>query len=38
VEGHQHVAVVFGFVGVYNTIAPEIGGANPTVMVFALKK
>jgi hypothetical protein len=23
------VAVVSGYVGVYNTIAPEIGGANP---------
>ena len=37
-QGHQCVAVVSGYVGVYNTIAPEIGGANSTVTVFALKK
>ena len=30
-QGHQYVAVVSGYVGVYNTIAPEIGGANSTV-------
>jgi alcohol dehydrogenase (cytochrome c) len=34
----QHIAVVSGFVGVYNTAAPELGGANPTITVFALKK
>jgi alcohol dehydrogenase (cytochrome c) len=33
----QYVAVVSGFVGVYNTAAPELGGANPTITVFALK-
>jgi hypothetical protein len=37
-QGHRRVAVVSGHVGVCNTIAPEIGGANPTVTVFALKK
>ena len=36
--GHQNVAIVSGYVGYYNIIAPEIGGANPTVTVFALKK
>ena len=36
-QGHQCVAVS-GYVGVYNTIAPEIGGANSTVTVFTLKK
>lgn len=34
--GVQHVAVVSGFVGIYNTMAPEIGGGNTTVTVFAL--
>jgi alcohol dehydrogenase (cytochrome c) len=38
VEGHQDVAVVSGYMGVYNTIAPEIGGANPTVTVFAVNR
>jgi alcohol dehydrogenase (cytochrome c) len=32
----QHVAVVSGFVGVFNTFAPEIGGSNPTISVFRL--
>ena len=36
VHGEQNVAIVSGFVGVYNMIAPEIGGANPTVTVFRL--
>jgi alcohol dehydrogenase (cytochrome c) len=34
--GKQHVAVVSGFVGIYNTMAPELGGSNPTVAVFGL--
>jgi alcohol dehydrogenase (cytochrome c) len=34
--GVQNVAVVSGFVGVYNTVAPEIGGGNTTVTVFRL--
>jgi alcohol dehydrogenase (cytochrome c) len=34
----QYVALVSGFVGgYYNQMAPEIGGANPTITVFALK-
>jgi alcohol dehydrogenase (cytochrome c) len=37
VEGKQHIAVVSGFVGLYNDIAPDLGGANTTVTVFALK-
>jgi hypothetical protein len=37
-QGHQRVAVASAYLGVYNTIAPEIGGANPTITVFALKK
>ena len=32
----QHVAVVSGYVGVFNTLAPEIGGSNPTISVFRL--
>jgi alcohol dehydrogenase (cytochrome c) len=35
--GKQYVAVVSGFVGLYNIIAPEIGGTNPTITIFALK-
>lgn len=34
--GDQHVAVVSGFVGIFNTFAPTIGGGNPTVTVFRL--
>jgi alcohol dehydrogenase (cytochrome c) len=34
--GVQNVAVVSGFVGVYNLVAPEIGGGNTTVTVFRL--
>jgi alcohol dehydrogenase (cytochrome c) len=34
--GRQNVAVVSGLVGVYNLIAPEIGGGNTTVTVFRL--
>jgi alcohol dehydrogenase (cytochrome c) len=36
-QGKQHIAVVSGFVGLYNQVAPELGGANPTITVFALK-
>ncbi|MDB6085306.1 MAG: Pyrrolo-quinoline quinone [Gammaproteobacteria bacterium] len=36
-RGAQNVAIVSGFVGVYNSIAPEIGGGNPTVTVFRLR-
>jgi alcohol dehydrogenase (cytochrome c) len=35
-RGAQNVAVVSGFVGVYNLVAPEIGGGNTTVTVFRL--
>ena len=36
--GKQYVALVSGFVGgYYNQMAPEIGGGNPTITVFALK-
>jgi alcohol dehydrogenase (cytochrome c) len=35
-RGAQNVAVVSGFVGVYNLAAPEIGGGNTTVTVFRL--
>jgi alcohol dehydrogenase (cytochrome c) len=34
--GVQNVAVVSGFVGIYNYVAPEIGGGNTTVTVFRL--
>jgi len=35
-RGRQNVAVVTGLVGVYNLVAPEIGGGNTTVTVFRL--
>ena len=34
----QHVAVVSGFGGIHNIVAPEIGGGNPTVTIFRLQK
>jgi len=34
----QHVAVVSGYAGVFNTLAPEIGGSNPTISVFRLAR
>jgi alcohol dehydrogenase (cytochrome c) len=36
-RGVQSVAIVSGFVGVYNMIAPEIGGGNTTVTIFRLR-
>jgi alcohol dehydrogenase (cytochrome c) len=36
-RGTQNVAIVSGFVGVYNMIAPEIGGENTTVTIFRLR-
>lgn len=36
-HGVQNVAIVSGFVGVYNSIAPEIGGGNTTVTIFRLR-
>jgi len=36
VGGVQNVAIVSGSVGVYNLVAPEIGGGNTTVSVFRL--
>jgi hypothetical protein len=35
-RGVQNVAIVSGFVGVYNLVAPDIGGGNTTVTVFRL--
>jgi hypothetical protein len=35
-RGVQNVAIISGFVGVYNMVAPVIGGANTTVSVFRL--
>ena len=35
-RGKQNVAVVSGIVGIYNLVAPEIGGGNTTVTVFRL--
>ena len=35
-RGRQNVAIVSGIVGVYNLVAPEIGGGNTTVTVFRL--
>jgi hypothetical protein len=32
----QNVAIVSGFVGIYNSMAPEIGGGNTTVTIFRL--
>jgi alcohol dehydrogenase (cytochrome c) len=36
-RGEQNVAIVTGFVGVYNMVAPEIGGGNTTVTIFRLR-
>jgi alcohol dehydrogenase (cytochrome c) len=36
-RGLQNVAIVSGFVGVYNMIAPDIGGGNTTVTIFRLR-
>jgi alcohol dehydrogenase (cytochrome c) len=35
-RGRQNVAAISGYVGVYNLVAPEIGGGNTTVTVFRL--
>jgi alcohol dehydrogenase (cytochrome c) len=35
-HSRQNVAVVSGIVGIYNLVAPEIGGGNTTVTVFRL--
>jgi alcohol dehydrogenase (cytochrome c) len=37
-RGVQNVAIVSGFVGVYNSIAPDIGGGNTTVTIFRLQE
>ena len=36
--GKQYLAVVSGYVGVYNQAAPELGGSNPTITLLALKQ
>ena len=37
--GKQYVATISGFVGgYYNQMAPDIGGGNPTITVFALNR
>jgi hypothetical protein len=36
-RGVQNVAIVSGFVGIYNMVAPDIGGGNTTVTVFRLE-
>jgi glucose dehydrogenase len=36
-RGVQNVAIVSGFVGVFNSFAPDIGGANTTVTIFRLR-
>ncbi len=36
-RGAQNVGIVSGFLGVYNMIAPDIGGENSTVTVFRLR-
>src|SRR5579872_1626989 len=35
-RGVQNVAAVSGYVGIYNTMAPDIGRTNPTVSVFRI--
>jgi alcohol dehydrogenase (cytochrome c) len=37
-DARQYIAVVSGFVGLYNLIAPAIGGRNQTITIFALKR
>jgi hypothetical protein len=34
----QNMAIVSGFVGIYNTVAPDIGGGNITLTVFRLRR
>jgi alcohol dehydrogenase (cytochrome c) len=34
----QYVAVVSGYIGSYNDFSPELGGANPTITILALKQ
>ena len=36
-RGAQNVAIISGFVGIYNSIAPDIGGGNTTVTIFRLR-
>jgi alcohol dehydrogenase (cytochrome c) len=36
-RGVQNVAIISGFVGVYNMVAPDIGGGNTTVTIFRLR-
>ena len=36
-RGVQNVAIVSGFVGVFNSFAPDVGGANTTVIIFRLR-
>jgi hypothetical protein len=33
----ENVAIVSGFVGVFNSFAPDIGGANTSVTIFRLR-
>jgi alcohol dehydrogenase (cytochrome c) len=37
-RGIQNVAIISGYAGVYNLVAPEIGGGNTTVTVFRLPR
>ena len=36
-RGVQHVAIVSSFVGVFDSFAPDVGGANTTVIIFRLR-
>jgi alcohol dehydrogenase (cytochrome c) len=36
-RGVQHVAIVSGFVGAFDSFAPDVGGANTTVIIFRLR-
>ena len=36
--GSQAIAVVSGYVGIYNQLAPTLGGGNPTVTLFRLSR
>jgi hypothetical protein len=33
--GEQYVASVSGYVSTYNQVAPDLGGADPTITLFA---
>ena len=37
-DGASCKIIVSGFAGIYNKIDPDLGGSNPTITVFTLKR